>query len=158
MKRSIINKIIQESDEFIKSYGFRLPPFAYFQPSELVARKLEFQAIFDARLGWDITDYGEGRFNEKGLFLFTVRNGSMSDLRSGKGMCYAEKIMISRQDQVSPSHRHIIKTEDIINRGGGFLCIEMFSSNPQGNLDLNTPISFLKNSEQSILPAGSKGK
>ncbi len=49
MKRSIINKIIQESDEFIKSYGFRLPPFAYFQPSELVARKLEFQAIFDAR-------------------------------------------------------------------------------------------------------------
>ena len=113
MKRSIINKIIQESDEFIKSYGFRLPPFAYFQPSELVARKLEFQAIFDARLGWDITDYGEGRFNEKGLFLFTVRNGSMSDLRSGKGMCYAEKIMISRQDQVSPSHRHIIKTADM---------------------------------------------
>ena len=96
MKRSIINKIIQESDEFIKSHGFRLPPFAYFQPSELVARKREYQAIFGARLGWDITDYGEGHFDEKGLFLFTVRNGSMSDLRSGKGMCYAEKIMISR--------------------------------------------------------------
>ena len=59
MKRSVINKIIQESDEFIKSYGFRLPPFAYFQPDELIANKFEYQAIFDARLGWDITDYGE---------------------------------------------------------------------------------------------------
>ena len=34
-------------------------------------------------------------------------------------MCYAEKIMISRQDQVSPMHRHVVKAEDIINRGGG---------------------------------------
>ena len=64
--------------------------------------------------------------------------------------------MISREDQISPMHRHIEKTEDIINRGGGFLCIEMFSSNPQGNIDLNKPISFLEHSEQSILPAGSK--
>ena len=140
MKRSIINKIIQESDEFIKSHGFRLPPFAYFQPSELVDRKLEYQAIFDARLGWDITDYGEGHFDEKGLFLFTVRNGSMSDLRSGKGMCYAEKIMISRQDQVSPSHRHIIKTEDIINRGGATLAIEMFESDANGEIDFKAPV------------------
>ena len=135
MKRSVINKIIQESDEFIKSYGFRLPPFAYFQPDELIANKFEYQAIFDARLGWDITDYGEGRFNDKGLFLFTVRNGSMSDLKNGKGMCYAEKIMISRQDQVSPSHRHIIKTEDIINRGGATLAIEMFESDTNGEID-----------------------
>ena len=135
MKRSTINKIIQESDEFIKSHGFKLPPFAYFQPNELVARKLEFQAIFDARLGWDITDYGEDRFDKMGLFLFTLRNGSMSGLRSGKGMCYAEKIMISRQNQISPSHRHIIKTEDIINRGGATLAIEMFESNANGEID-----------------------
>ena len=154
MKRSIINKIIQESDEFIKSYGFRLPPFAYFQPSELVDRKLEYQAIFDARLGWDITDYGEGRFNEKGLFLFTVRNGSMSDLRNGKGMCYAEKIMISRQGQVSPSHRHIIKTEDIINRGGATLAIEMFESNANGEIDLKAPVPVFCDGVAKIFNAG----
>ena len=154
MKRSIINKIIQESDEFIKSHGFRLPPFAYFQPSELVARKREYQAIFGARLGWDITDYGEGHFDEKGLFLFTVRNGSMSDLRSGKGMCYAEKIMISRQDQVSPSHRHIIKTEDIINRGGATLAIEMFESDANGEIDLKAFVPVFCDGVAKMFKAG----
>ena len=29
MKRSRINEIIRESDAFIRSFGFRLPPFAY---------------------------------------------------------------------------------------------------------------------------------
>ena len=82
-------------------------------------RRAEIGGIVGARLGWDITDYGQGRFDELGLFLFTVRNGSEEDLRRGGGMCYAEKIMISRQDQVSPMHRHIVKAEDIINRGGG---------------------------------------
>ncbi len=37
--------------------------------------KSHARAIIDARLGWDITDYGLGRFDEEGLFLFTVRNG-----------------------------------------------------------------------------------
>ena len=82
-------------------------------------RRAEIDGIVGARLGWDITDYGQGRFDTLGLFLFTVRNGSEADLRRGGGMCYAEKIMISRQDQVSPMHRHIVKAEDIINRGGG---------------------------------------
>ena len=140
MKRSVVNEIIREADEFILSHGFRLPPFAYLKPSELVARKSDFQAIFHARLGWDITDYGEGRFDEMGLFLFTTRNGSMVDLKSGKGMCYAEKIMISRQDQVSPSHRHIVKTEDIINRGGATLAIEMYESDPNGWVDQNAVV------------------
>ena len=35
-----------------------------------------------------------------GLFLFTVRNGDNADLAAGRGMLYAEKIMISRQDQI----------------------------------------------------------
>lgn len=128
MKRSVVNEIIRVADEFIQSHGYRLPPFAYLKPSEMVARKSELQAVFNARLGWDITDYGEGKFDEMGLFLFTARNGSMGDLKSGKGMCYAEKIMVSRQDQISPSHCHILKTEDIINRGGATLAIEMFES------------------------------
>ena len=37
-------------------------------------------------------------------------------------MLYAEKIMISRKDQISPMHRHVVKAEDIINRGGGSWC------------------------------------
>jgi len=34
-------------------------------------------------------------------------------------MLYAEKAMISRENQFSPLYRHNLKDEDIINRGGG---------------------------------------
>ena len=61
-----------------------------------------------------------------------MRNGSEADLRRGGGMCYAEKIMISRQDQVSPMHRHIVKAEDIINRGGATLALSSTRATPRG--------------------------
>ena len=135
MKRSTVNEIIAEADAFIRSHGFHLPPFAYMTPAEMVARKAEISNILESRLGWDITDYGAGKFDDMGLFLFTTRNGQLEDLQQGRGMCYAEKIMISREDQISPTHRHIVKTEDIINRGGATLAIEMFESDADGNLD-----------------------
>ncbi|MGB7286305.1 MAG: D-lyxose/D-mannose family sugar isomerase [Salaquimonas sp.] len=140
MKRSQVNEIIKKADDFIQSHGFRLPPFAYLKPEEMIKQKTEMKRIFDARLGWDITDYGAGHFDEMGLFLFTTRNGSVEDLKSGNGMCYAEKIMISRKDQISPSHRHILKTEDIINRGGATLAIEMFESDKNGHIDQTAPV------------------
>ena len=140
MKRSEINQIIKESDDFIQSFGFALPPFAYWSPEEMKSRRSQIEAIVNARLGWDITDYGAGLFDTKGLFLFTTRNGSLEDLKRGGGMCYAEKIMISRQDQISPMHRHIIKTEDIINRGGATLAIQMFESDLDGNIDHAAPV------------------
>lgn len=140
MKRSEVNEIIRQSDDFIRSFGFVLPPFAYWTPDEMKSRRGEIGGIVDARLGWDITDYGESRFDEMGLFLFTTRNGRLSDLQDGGGMCYAEKIMISRQDQISPMHRHIVKAEDIINRGGATLAIEMFESDADGNIDESAPV------------------
>jgi D-lyxose ketol-isomerase len=77
MKRSHVNDIIAESDAFMKSFGFTLPPFAYWSPEQLKARVAsDSPTIFDARLGWDITDYGKGRFDEFGLVLFTLRNGN----------------------------------------------------------------------------------
>ena len=135
MKRSTINDIIRSSDEFIRSFGFLLPKFAYFTPDTMVQRRSELGGIIDARLGWDITDYGVGKFDELGLFLFTVRNGDNEALKSGGGMLYAEKIMISRRDQISPMHRHILKAEDIINRGGATLAIQMYESGPDGAID-----------------------
>lgn len=140
MKRSDVNAIIREADAFIKSFGFILPPFAYWSPEEMKARRSEIDGIIDARLGWDITDYGAGDFAKMGLFLFTTRNGRLSDLQGGGGMAYAEKIMISRRDQISPMHRHIVKAEDIINRGGATLAIEMFESDAAGNIDTSAPV------------------
>ena len=140
MKRSEINDIIRAGDEFIRSFGYIMPPFAYWSPAEMRDRRGEIDGIVSARLGWDITDYGQGKFDALGLFLFTVRNGREADLRRGGGMCYAEKIMISRRDQVSPMHRHIVKAEDIINRGGGVLALKLHTSDAEGNLDPTTEV------------------
>ncbi len=154
MKRSRINEVLLAADDYIRSLGFRLPPFAYLAPDEMKKRSGELEGVINARLGWDITDYGEGRFDEMGLFLFTARNGSLADLQSGGGMCYAEKIMISRRDQLSPMHRHIVKTEDIINRGGSKLAIRMYESGVDGNLDETADVPVICDAVPRTLAAG----
>lgn len=135
MKRSEINEIMAEADKFIRSFGYVLPPFAYWSPQDMKDRRAEIDNVIGARLGWDITDYGQGKFDDLGLFLFTVRNGRQEDLKRGGGMCYAEKIMISRHNQISPMHRHWLKAEDIINRGGATLAIELYGAAEDGSFD-----------------------
>lgn len=132
MKRSEVNAIMASAAEMIAAHGFRLPPFAWWTPEEFRARRDEAERIVASRMGWDITDYGEGAFDRMGLFLFTLRNGRLEDLQRGGGMCYAEKLLISRQDQLSPMHTHVIKAEDIINRGGATLVVELFGSDDSG--------------------------
>lgn len=132
MKRSRINEIMADADDMIRQYGFALPPFAYWTPDEMKARSVDARHVIDARCGWDITDYGSSRYDEMGLFLFTLRNGLLSDLQAGGGMCYAEKLLISKQDQLSPMHTHVIKAEDIINRGGATLVVELYGSDDAG--------------------------
>lgn len=132
MKRSRINDIMRSADEMIRRFGFTLPPFAYWTAEEFHARAGEAAHVISARCGWDITDYGAGDFDRMGLFLFTLRNGLLSDLKRGGGMCYAEKLLISRQDQLSPMHTHFLKAEDIINRGGATLVVELYGSDDRG--------------------------
>lgn len=133
MKRSTINEVMAQADEMIRHYGFVLPPFAYWSPDDFRSNAGRARRVIDGRMGWDITDYGEGRFDALGLFLFTLRNGDLADLQRGGGMCYAEKLLISRQDQLSPMHTHVIKAEDIINRGGATLAVQLFGSNEDGS-------------------------
>lgn len=132
MKRSRINEVLTEGAAFMASHGVVLPPFANWEPEEFRTRT-DLHRITGARLGWDITDYGAGRFDEMGLFLFTLRNGELANLERGRGMVYAEKLLISQEDQLSPMHTHIVKTEDIINRGGATLAIELYGSDDEGN-------------------------
>lgn len=132
MKRSRINDIMAAADDMIRHYGFVLPPFAGWTPDQFRSKRDVAARVISSRCGWDITDYGQGRFDDMGLFLFTLRNGDLADLQRGGGMCYAEKLLISRQDQLSPMHTHVIKAEDIINRGGATLVVELFGSDDQG--------------------------
>ena len=132
MKRSQVNDIMVQADDMIRSFGFTLPPFAYWSPATFKRNATAARPIIEAQCGWDITDYGAGDFEALGLFLFTLRNGRLADLQRGGGMCYAEKLLISRQDQLSPMHTHVIKAEDIINRGGATLVVELFGSDAEG--------------------------
>jgi len=135
MKRARINEIMAEADDMIRHHGFTLPPWAYWTPSEFQANVGRAANVITARCGWDITDYGAGRYDDMGLFLFTLRNGRLADLQGGGGMCYAEKLLISKQDQLSPMHTHVLKAEDIINRGGATLVVELYGSDADGNFD-----------------------
>lgn len=135
MKRSQINRIIEEGEAFMRTLRFVLPPFAYWTPAEWQTKGKESAAIVERRLGWDITDFGSGDFRGTGLFLFTLRNGDPADLRTGRGMLYGEKILIVEPDQLTPLHRHMVKTEDIINRGGGRLAVKLYNATEEGKLD-----------------------
>jgi D-lyxose ketol-isomerase len=140
MKRSEINEIMRSADEFIRERGFFLPPFAYWSAEEWASKGDEAREIAANRLGWDITDFGSGDYYKRGLFMFTVRNGSPANWQTMKGKLYCEKILIVKEGQVTPFHFHWNKMEDIINRGGGKLAIQLYNSTPGEALDKANPV------------------
>lgn len=154
MKRSQINALLREGQAFIAAHGYVLPPFADLSPGMMQEHRADLSGLIDARLGWDVTDYGRGDFNSTGLLLFTVRNGHPADLALGRGMLYAEKIMISRKGQLAPMHRHRVKAEDIVNRGGGTLAIELHMSAPDGSIDPDAVVKVAVDARMHELPAG----
>jgi D-lyxose ketol-isomerase len=142
MKRSQINAIMQKADDFIRSRGFYLPPFAYWTPDVWAKKGPEVSEIVNNKLGWDITDFGSGNYSALGLFLFTIRNGSNKNWQALMGKLYAEKIMIVEDGQLTPLHFHWKKMEDIINRGGGDLLIQLYNSTANEQLDEENEVSI----------------
>lgn len=130
MKRSEINAIQESATAFFREHRFILPPWAFWRPADWAGRGTEIEEIRENMLGWDVTDFGSGNFLRRGLFLFTLRNGNPK--RDKKP--YAEKIMIVEEGQETPMHFHHVKMEDIINRGGGKLVIELYGSTEKGEL------------------------
>lgn len=154
MRRSEINEIIRSADAFLNARRFVLPPFAYWSPSEWRRKGSEVREIVDRRLGWDITDFGSGNFREIGLFLFTLRNGNPDELGRGRGKLYAEKILIVERDQLTPFHLHKVKTEDIINRGGGRLGLRLYNATPEGDFSDDEVIVRVDGIEQRLKAGG----
>jgi D-lyxose ketol-isomerase len=153
MKRSEINRIVASAMRFLNKMKFRLPPFAEWSAAEWSAKGSECAAVVREQLGWDITDFGSGDFERRGLFLFTLRNGVLADAEAGWGKPYAEKIMIVREDQVTPTHFHTHKMEDIINRGGGNLVVRLWNATGDNKLaDSDVVVSV--DSMTVTLPAG----
>ncbi len=152
MKRSEINEILKNAKTFLADHKFMLPPWAYWGLTDWQkAQKENYREIIDNMLGWDITDFGSGDFYKRGLFLFTLRNGKLNVDKKP----YAEKIMIVEENQETPMHFHWYKMEDIINRGGGNLVIELYNSTPDEGF-ADTPVNFKTDGvERVVQPGGS---
>jgi D-lyxose ketol-isomerase len=156
MKRSAINDAIRFAEDMLARHSFALPPFARWTPGEWRARFGSAAEIVRARLGWDITDYGQGDFEKIGLTLFSIRNGDAAALKQGRGMLYAEKALIVLKDQVCPSHFHLSKTEDIINRGGGRLVLELVNTHADHTPDETSEVRVMTDGLMRILPPRGK--
>lgn len=68
---------------------------------------------------WDVTDFGLGDFDAFGLTLINLC----------EEVEYCEKLMYARKDQVTPSHTHAKKKEDIICRTGE-LTLRLWNGRP----------------------------
>jgi D-lyxose ketol-isomerase len=124
MKRSEINAIIKEARAFFASQNFNLPQWIDWSEEEWKTKGTECAEIKRNGLGWDVTDFATGNFNEIGLTAITVRNGNLKFDRK----TYCEKLMMVRVNQVTPIHFHWKKMEDIINRAGGDLCMKLWKA------------------------------
>jgi hypothetical protein len=133
VKRSEINEIVGGAEAFCREHNFNLPQWAHWTLAEWQSFDADISEITHNGLGWDITDFGLGQFESLGLILFTIRNGD--PLGKDLSKIYAEKLLIVDPDQVTPLHYHWQKTEDIINRSGGNLVIQLYNSTPDGGLD-----------------------
>jgi D-lyxose ketol-isomerase len=151
MKRSEINQILKNAKAFMAQRQFILPPWASWGIADWKKNEVNAGEIIGNMLGWDITDFGSGDFYKRGLFLFTIRNGKLNTDRKP----YAEKIMIVEENQETPMHFHRSKMEDIINRGGGNLVIELFNSTPDKKFD-TTPVHFRTDGIKRSVEAGGK--
>ncbi len=151
MKRSEINQIMRDAKDFLEEYRFKLPKWAFWNIERWKTEKGHVDEIVNNAMGWDITDFGSGDFSKRGLFLFTLRNGNLK----AKNKTYAEKILIVQEEQETPMHFHWNKKEDIINRGGGNLVIEVYKATKDDGLS-NEPLSVKIDGYPLDVEAGGK--
>jgi D-lyxose ketol-isomerase len=142
---------MREACDFLESRRFLLPPFAYWGRKEWRSKSDEYREIVDCMLGWDITDFGSGDYDRVGLLMFTLRNGRYSD--AGYAKPYAEKVLIAREEQITPFHFHWKKMEDIINRGGGNLLVQLYDSAEDGEF-ARTPVRVSMDGRNFLVDAG----
>ena len=154
MKRSEINRYIREFEAVLRTHRVELPPFLSFTPEEWREKGHEYDEIRENALGWDITDFGGGCFDTKGLYLVTLRNGSVHNPKYPK--TYAEKIMMLREGQVCPNHFHWHKMEDIINRGGGNILFRLWNAGKDEKADRETEVTVRSDGREYTVPCGSE--
>ena len=125
MKRSFIDARIDEMLSACQRHGAALPPFALWGEEDYRADPAAAARILEGGLGWNIVEFEPGRFAEAGLCVFTLRMGDWRHLSNGRGRLYGEKVLWAQDGQRTPQHYHIVKTEDVVNRGGAKFVVEL---------------------------------
>lgn len=152
MKRSEANESILWAKKVLEECHLYLPDFAHWTIDDWLSNREKTGTIQKVMLGWDVTDYGLGKFSELGGVLFTIRNGLRDDPKTG--VPYAEKYMIFKAGQGLPVHFHFSKTEDIINRNGGVLALKLYNALPDFRPDLKSEVVVFRDGVQSTVQAG----
>ena len=153
MKRSEVNRIIKNMENVLKEHKIELPPFLSWTPDDWKTKGHEYDEIRDNMLGWDVTDYGLGTFDELGIVLITIRNGNTNNKKYTK--TYAEKLIYMQEGQVSPMHFHWSKMEDIINRGGGDVTFRLYNADKDEQL-ADTDVTISRDGRSYTVKAGEK--
>jgi len=159
MKRSEINKVLRSAEAFIAKQNFHLPAWAHWTPEQWARAGTEADEIRRRQLGWDVTDFGSGDFKSVGLVAFTIRNGELVPEGESKAMVkdYCEKILLSDEEQYTPTHFHWSKMEDIINRAGGRLVIQLWNAEPDTeDIDEVNDVVVGIDGIERVVPAGGK--
>lgn len=155
MKRSLINSALREMEKACIKQGCLLPPFCNFTPETWEGLGHAYDEVRACMLGWDITDYGLGRFDEIGFSLITLRNGNRAMERRYPKV-YAEKLLYLKEKQYAPNHFHWYKTEDIINRGGGNVLIRVYNALPNEEIDYASDVVVHTDGYERTVPAGTQ--
>ena len=132
VKRSFVDARIDRMLELCGRHGVALPPFALWRDADFRANPDAERLIADRGMGWNVVEFKPGRFAREGLTLFTLRMGDWRELGAGRGRLYAEKAIVAEDGQRAPHHYHVVKTEDILNRGGARFVVELFKVDVRG--------------------------
>lgn len=132
MRRSEIDTIIDEARATMRRHGVALPPFADWSPQDWQRHGAATRTMRDRLIGWNIAEFEKDAFARSGIALITTRMGDFEQLPTGRGKLYGEKIFVIREGQSVPYHYHWVKTEDVFNRGGATLAIDLVAVDSQG--------------------------
>ncbi len=145
MNRSEINHLLNEGIAFLKSKGITLPPQAHWSLEDWNENIEKATELEKRRIGWDLTDFGSGKFESIGLLGYTLSNGIIGPDGHPIDQTYSNKLLIVEENQVTPMHHHRRKTEDIINLAGGNLQIKLFNMDKDERPDEKIPVEILRN-------------
>ena len=132
MRRSFVDARIDEMQALCDRHGVSLPAFSGWGEAAFRANPDSMALIAARGLGWNVVEFRPGAFASDGLTLFTLRMGDWRDLETKRGRLYAEKAIMSLDGQRAPHHYHVVKTEDIVNRGGARFVVELFQVDARG--------------------------